>query len=170
MFGKSVVLTLAIGGALLFSGSSAFLNGTTRDAGTAANSRPDFTLHAENGETIRLSKLRGKVVVVNFFGIWCAPCKEELPWFQEFSKKYEARGVVVLGAVEESSSWKRVSPFKQKAGITYTWGMDPDDSFTKFRVEALPSTVVIDRKGNVRYLHTGLIAKDEVEKAIQASL
>ena len=98
------------------------------------------------------------------------PCKQEIPWFEEFSKEYADRGVVVLGAVEESGGWTRVSALKQKMAISYPWGMDADDSFLKFKAEALPSTVIIDRKGNVRYVHTGMIDQREVESAIRAAL
>ena len=109
---------------------------------------PDFELTLFDGQSLRLSDLRGKVVVLNFWASWCPPCRIEMPDFEEMWQEFKDRGVVFLGVavsdVEEDSR-----AFAERLGVTYMLGLDTTGEITReYRVTSLPTTLLIDRQGN----------------------
>ena len=116
---------------------------------------PDFTLTDASGNAHRLSELKGQVVMINFWASWCGPCRQEMPLLEEIFKKYEPLGFTLLGVnVEENpadgKSWLAERP------VSFPVLYDPNNGVSKlYDVVAMPSTVLIDREGNVRYLHHG---------------
>ena len=109
---------------------------------------PDFGLTLFNGESLRLSDLRGKVVVLNFWGSWCPPCRKEMPAFQRIWEEYQDKDVVFLGvAVSDRETTARA--FAKKVGVTYPLGLDRTGAITvAYRVLSFPTTFVIGRQGN----------------------
>ena len=108
----------------------------------------DFQLTLLDGKSLRLSDLRGNVVVLNFWASWCAPCIQEMPDFEEMWREFKDRGVVFLGVavsdVEEDSQ-----AFADALGVTYQLGLDTTGEITReYRVTSLPTTLLIDRQGN----------------------
>jgi peroxiredoxin len=124
-------------------------------AGTAQAPAPDFTLKSNSGENIRLSELRGEVVLINFWASWCGPCRQEMPILSELHDKYKAMGFTVLGVnVEENSSAAR--KLLKDMPVSFPVLFDNDSSVSKqYDVAAMPSTVLVDRNGDMRYLHKG---------------
>ncbi len=116
---------------------------------------PDFTLKSDNGENLKLSELRGEVVLINFWASWCGPCRQEMPLLSELHDKYRDMGFTVLGVnVEENSSAAR--KLLKDMPVSFPVLFDSDSSVSrKYDVVAMPSTVLVDRDGNVRYLHKG---------------
>lgn len=116
-----------------------------RATGDAA---PDFALTLFDGESLRLSDLRGKVVVLNFWGSWCPPCRAEMPAFQRIWEEYRDKDVVFLGvAVGDRETTARV--FAKQTGVTYPLGLDKTGNITvDYQVLSFPTTFVIDREGN----------------------
>lgn len=116
---------------------------------------PDFALKSNSGENIRLSELRGEVVLINFWATWCGPCRQEMPILSALHDKYKSMGFIVLGInVEEESAAAR--KLLKELPVSFPVLFDTDSSVSKqYRVAAMPSTVLIDRNGNMRYLHRG---------------
>ena len=130
---------------------------------------PDFTLKSRNGENIKLSELRGEVVMINFWASWCAPCRKEMPLLEVIYKKYSDLGFTLLAVnVEEDSS--KANNLLRDFPVTFPVLYDNTNKVTKlYKVVAMPSTVIIDRDGNFRYLHRGYLPGYEEKYKRQVS-
>ena len=130
---------------------------------------PDFTLKSRSGENIKLSELRGEVVMINFWASWCAPCRQEMPLLEELYKKYSDLGFTLLAVNVEEDSYKAESLLRD-IPVTFPVLYDNTNRVTKlYKVVAMPSTVIIDRDGNLRYLHRGYLPGYENEYMKQVS-
>jgi peroxiredoxin len=138
-------------------------------AGVEGKLAPDFTLKSRSGENIKLSELRGDVVMINFWASWCAPCRQEMPLLEEMHKKYSDLGFVLLGVnVEEDSSL--AEDLLREIPVSFPILYDNTNAVTKlYKVVAMPSTVIVDRDGKMRYLHRGYLPgyEDEYVKQIK---
>ncbi len=125
-------------------------------AAPAPNSRaPDFTLHAADGRNVRLDELRGQVVLVNFWATWCGPCREEMPRLNQLYEKFHKSGFVLLG-VNIDDDPNTALTTANKLGVSFPVLLDTDKKVSKlYDLSTMPSTVVIDRDGKVRFLHRG---------------
>ncbi len=130
---------------------------TAGSAGAAAVSgpAPDFTLKSRDGSNIKLSELRGQVVMVNFWASWCGPCRQEMPLLDQLYQRYQPMGFTLLGVnVEEDSA--AADRVLKEIPVTFPILYDSKNSVSEsYQVRAMPSTVLIDRDGNIRYLHKG---------------
>ncbi len=115
----------------------------------ASGNAPEFELTTFEGKTIRLSELRGKPVIVNFWASWCLPCREEAPLLQAAWDKYRDQGLVLLGVDyvdTETEAKKYLAEFK----ITYPNGPDVGTRISKaYRITGVPETYFITRDGKV---------------------
>jgi len=131
--------------------------------GASTTVAPDFTLPSRSGDSISLEQLKGQVVMLNFWASWCGPCRQEMPLLDQMHKRYSSLGFTLLGVnVEEDSAaaekWLAQTP------VTFPVLYDKDNKVSQlYQVDSMPSTVFIDRKGNVRYLHRGYKPGDEGE-------
>ena len=116
---------------------------------------PDFTLTDANGQSVTLSDLRGQVIMINFWASWCGPCRQEMPLLEQIHQRYEPLGFTLLGVnVEENPADGQA--FLKERPVSFPVLYDPENGISKLHdVVAMPSTVLIDRQGNVRYLHHG---------------
>ena len=130
---------------------------------------PDFTLKSRSGENIKLSELRGEVVMINFWASWCAPCRKEMPLLEVLYKKYSDLGFVLLAVnVEEDPS--KAEDLLRDIPVTFPVLYDNSNKVSKlYKVIAMPSTVIIDRDGKLRYLHRGYLPGYEEEYKKQVS-
>jgi thiol-disulfide isomerase/thioredoxin len=136
---------------------------------------PVFTLPVmsggEPGSRIRLSDLRGKVVVIDFWASWCAPCRAEAPVIDRVAKKHDGKDVVVLGIATSGDDWQRAVEFVQSHGIAYTTLFDDGDHVASaFRVQTLPTLVVLDRAGVITAVRARMVHEDEIESLVAEAL
>ncbi|NLY80174.1 MAG: redoxin domain-containing protein [Lysinibacillus sp.] len=113
---------------------------------------PDFTLNTLDGESITLSELQGKKVVLNFWASWCGPCKEEMPYFQEYYEKYAAEDNVEIIAVNLTHMDKieEVQEFVDIHSLTFPILMMEEKNLqTTYKVFTIPSTFMINTKGEI---------------------
>ncbi|MBL8200187.1 MAG: TlpA family protein disulfide reductase [Chromatiales bacterium] len=130
-------------------------------AGDAAAPAADFSLKSRSGEAVSLGALKGQVVLINFWATWCGPCRKEMPLLEQIQKKYAPLGFTMLGVnVEEDT--RLMEAFLKDVPVTFPILLDPANGVSKlYDVSAMPSTVIVDRKGNVRYIHQGYKPGDE---------
>jgi thiol-disulfide isomerase/thioredoxin len=140
---------------------AALLSGTPVLAGDAAGPAAEFSLPARTGEAVSLSSLKGQVVLINFWATWCGPCRKEMPLLEQIQKKYASLGFTLLGVnVEEDTAM--MDTFLKDVPVTFPILLDPANGISKlYNVSAMPSTVIVDRKGNIRYIHQGYQPGDE---------
>lgn len=134
---------------------------------------PDFTVEMLDGSKVKLSSLRGKVVLINFWATWCPPCRQEMAHLQEgVIDHFAGRDVVVL-PISRGEDRATVESFIKKMGYTFPVGLDSDQSiYRKYASNYVPRSVVIDRNGKVVYAIAGYdenVAR-EVQEAITAAL
>lgn len=116
---------------------------------------PDFTLKSQGGSNYKLSELRGEVVMINFWASWCGPCRQEMPYLEELYARYKDMGFTILGVNIEEDSSKAQSLLKD-IPVSFPVLFDTQNEVSRlYQVSAMPSTVMIDRDGNMRYLHRG---------------
>jgi peroxiredoxin len=141
----------AIGLAILLAGVGA---AALADIGTRS-AAPDFTLKSATGENLRLSDLRGEVVMINFWASWCGPCRQEMPLLDELYSQYKPMGFTILGVNVEADASK-ARKMLQDNPVDFPVLFDSQSEVSKlYNIVAMPSTILVDRDGNMRYLHRG---------------
>lgn len=119
---------------------------------------PDFTLRTMAGSNLRLQEQRGKVVMINFWATWCGPCQQELPRLNQLYEKYRAAGFVLLGVSVDDDA-KHAGEVATKLGLKFPVLFDTDKSLSHlYDLSTMPSTLIVDRDGKVRYVHKGYLA------------
>jgi peroxiredoxin len=141
------------------------LPGLAAAAVAPGSAAPDFSLAARDGGKVRLADLKGQVVMINFWATWCGPCRQEMPLLAQLNTKYEPLGFTLLGVNVEPDSAAAVTWLKGMP-VTFPILFDTDSTVAgSFGVEGMPSTVFVDRKGQVRYIHQGYKPGDEARYA-----
>ena len=128
---------------------------------------PDFTFTTFDGQTIRLSDLRGQVVVLNFWASWCGPCREEAPALEAVWRDYQDRSVTVLGVAFADLDPDSVA-FLQEFGVTYPNGPDVGTVISKeqYHIKGVPETFIINQNGEVAQFIFSVVD----EQALRATL
>ena len=116
---------------------------------------PDFTLKSTEGGNFRLSEHRGEVLFVNFWASWCGPCRQEMPILDELHQRYESAGFKVIGiSIDEDIS--EANEALEDIPVTFPVLYDSTSKVSKlFDVDAMPTSILVDRNGKMRFLHRG---------------
>ncbi len=132
---------------------------------------PNFALKDGDGKVVHLSDYRGKVVLLDFWATWCGPCKIEIPWFIDFQRKDQDKGLVVLGVSMDDDGWNVIKPFIKGLKMNYRVLIGDDKTAQLYGgVDALPTTFLIDREGRIAAVHVGLVDRKEFENGIEELL
>jgi thiol-disulfide isomerase/thioredoxin len=132
---------------------------------------PDFTLDSLEGKSMRLSDLRGKAVLLNFWATWCGPCKIEMPWFVELQKQYGPQGLQIVGVAMDDASKDDIAKFAKEMGVNYPVLLGKEAVGDAYGgVPALPETFFIGRDGKIVDKIIGLKGKGEIEDSIKKAL
>ncbi len=124
-------------------------------AALTAGLAPDFTLHSVSGPNLRLKEQRGQVVMLNFWASWCGPCKQEMPHLNRLYEKYHASGFQLLG-VNVDDDARNAAGASTSLGVRFPVLLDTEKKVSRlYDLSTMPSTVLIDRDGRVRYVHRG---------------
>ena len=127
---------------------------------------PDFTLANLDGERVSMSQYKGKVVLLNFWGTWCGPCRKEIPDFVKLSDKYRKQGLEIVGITLTSGSPEKINTFAGNWGINYALLTDIEGNETQMvtalygkatgkQITGIPTTFLIDRDGYIRQKYVG---------------
>ena len=131
--------------------------------GASSAIAPSFSLPSRSGDSVSLEQLKGQVVMLNFWASWCGPCRQEMPLLDQMHKRYSSLGFTLLGVNVEANT-KDAERWLTETPVSFPVLFDKESKVSKlYDVNAMPSTVFIDRKGNVRYLHRGYKPGDESE-------
>ncbi len=142
---------------IIFFCLSVFAIGGVAQAADKTEPAPDFTLKSRDGKNIRLAEQRGQVIMINFWASWCGPCREEMPLLEDLYQRYQAMGFTILGVnVDEDSS--EADKLLEEIQVSFPVLYDPDNRVAdRYQVEAMPSTVMVDRDGKMRFSHLGYL-------------
>ncbi len=135
--------------------ASTFFIATSVSALELGQPAPDFTLKSLAGTNLKLAEQRGKIIVINFWASWCGPCRKEMPVLQKFYEKYQDLGVSVWGVnVEQENQAGR--DFLADLNLSFPILFDASNTISAtYQVEAMPTTIIVDRDGLVRYAFKG---------------
>jgi peroxiredoxin len=131
----------------------------------------DFALRDADGKTATLAQYRGKVLLLDYWATWCTGCKQEIPWFVDFQKKFGADRLAVVGVSLDEGGWNVLKPFLAQHPIPYRILLGDDATAKKFGIESMPDTFLIDRQGRVAAAYlAGLVDRANMEANLTALL
>jgi len=132
---------------------------------------PDFTLESLDGKSVRLSDLRGKAVLLNFWATWCGPCQIETPWLVEFQNQYGSQGLQVVGVAMDDSGKDDIAKFAKDKGVNYPVLLGKEAVGDAYGgIPALPESFFIGRDGKIVDKIIGLKGRSEIEDSIKMAL
>lgn len=125
---------------------------------------PDFTLTDLNGESVRLSDLKGQVVLLNFWATWCGPCEAEMPAIEDRFTTLKGQGLVVLG-INQDEEAETVQAFVDRLGLGFPILLDPGAVVGElYRARGLPTTFIVDRDGQIAVQKVGYMSDGQLDQ------
>ena len=147
--------------------AASLLLAMTVNAGELSGPAPNFSLMSRSGEQVSLEDFKGQVVMINFWATWCGPCRREMPHLEALHQRYSNLGFTLLGINVEDDT-RGVEKFLRETPVSFEVLYDPTNKVSAlYDVIAMPSTVMVDREGNLRFMHHGYQAGFEHEYQAQ---
>ncbi|MEZ4423564.1 MAG: TlpA disulfide reductase family protein [Gemmatimonadota bacterium] len=138
---------------------------------TGGDRTPAFAYVTLDGDTVSAEALRGRVVLVNFWATWCAPCRVEMPALQAMAERHADAGLVVLGLSRDVAPEAQVRAFLDDRGVTYPVAVVGQEAEARFGgVRGYPTSFLLDRSGRVRHAALGPLAMVSFEPAVRRLL
>jgi len=161
--GLKVILLIVLALGLLITGCS----GGTSQEPVVGKSAPDFQLKNLDGQSISLSDLQGKPVLINFWAIRCPPCRSEMPYIQQVYDEWHSKGLVVL-AINIGESTSQIEEFMQSQGLSLPVLLDKGGSVAqRYNIMGIPTTFFIDKEGIIQEKIIGAFQnKAQIEKRL----
>ncbi|GMQ81182.1 MAG: hypothetical protein BMS9Abin05_0613 [Rhodothermia bacterium] len=132
---------------------------------------PDFTLPALKGDSLTLSDYRGKIVVLNIWATWCAPCREEMPAFVSMQKQFRSQGIQFIGVSIDAGGWEVVGPFAAEFNVNYPIVLDDGTVDNSYEGNTgVPTTYLINRKGQIWRYMPGALSRAALIPALRFML
>ena len=145
--------------------------GAALGLGRGSEPAPDFEVVTLTGDTLRLSELRGRVVLVNFWATWCPPCRLEMPGFQRVWEDYRDRGVVIVGLSTDRGVRSDIEAWVRERGITYPVAFAPGSVVRAYGgARVLPTSLLIAPDGRIAHRVEGFYAEPALRAAIRRLL
>ncbi len=161
-----IAAVLAVGSALVQGHRLA-----AQDLAAPAQAAPAWKLKDLDGNDVRSTQFKGKVLVVDFWATWCGPCIMEIPGYVELQKKYGADGLVIVGVSLDRKGPKHVKQFAKENAMNYTLVMGDESVVEAFGgFDAIPTTFLVNREGRIVHKKTGAMAHEEYEKLVKQAL
>lgn len=115
------------------------------------------------GDSVSIAKLEGKVVLLNVWATWCAPCREEIPFLQSLYEKHRSDGLEIIGvSVDARGQDQTINGFVKDFGMTYPVWRDPDERVQSLYLAlGVPASYIIDRRGILRWRHLGIVRESD---------
>lgn len=159
-----VAVLLSIGGIFAFGLSN------QQKAQPRSGPAPDFTLTLLEGSEVKLSELRGQVVVVNFWASWCAPCRQEAAELEAVYQQYKGKGVEFLG-IAYTDTERNAKAYLEEFGVTYKNGLDYKTAISEqYRITGVPETFIVDKKGEIAEFIMVPLSREQLTSKIERAL
>lgn len=130
---------------------------------------PEFTIKDLEGNLISSADFKDKVVIINFWATWCPPCKAEIPGFVESYAEYKDQGLEIVGLSLDQLSPEKVLEFAENFKINYPVAMSTEEIYNAYQPgQYIPSSIIIDKSGQIRHRHVGYLDKDDIVKYFQS--
>jgi peroxiredoxin len=125
-------------------------------AATISGPAPGFSLQSRDGGELSLASQKGNVVMINFWATWCVPCRQEMPHLQALYERYQSLGFELLAVNVEKDNAEGARKWLEETPVTFPVLFDPNNQVTKlYKVQTMPTTVLIGRDGTMRFIHHG---------------
>jgi peroxiredoxin len=134
---------------------------------SARSLAPEFNLKDASGNDFKLSDLKSKVVLINFWATWCEGCQVEIPWFVDFQKEFASRGLVVVGISMDDDGWKSVKPWIKEKNVNYPIVIGSESLGKQYGLVGIPLTALVDREGKIADLHQGIGERGATQEKVK---
>ena len=141
------------------------------DAQAGTNTAPSFTIRMLDGKVTRLTDLRGRPVVVDFWATWCRPCRASIPHLSQMQDRFAGRGLVVLGMSLDDGDPQKVRDFANRLGVHFRVGMADEKTLDDYGpIRSIPTTFFVNRQGEIVRRVVGYIDEETLESYVREIL